>query len=66
MNVGELENLSKYFKELYDCLKGYDTLDLSNVVLDKVKPVNLKQTFSFTSHIELYENCPLQYKFLKN
>lgn len=62
---GSWRTPSKYFKELYDCLKGYDTLDLSNVVLDKVKPVNLKQTFSFTSHIELYENCPLQYKFFK-
>lgn len=30
-----------------------------------VKPVNIKQSFSFTSHIELYENCSLQYKFFK-
>ncbi len=33
--------------------------------LEKVKPVNVKQSFSFTSHIELYENCSLQYKFFK-
>ncbi len=38
---------------------------MSNVVLEEVKPVNLKQQFSFTSHIELYENCSIQYKFFK-
>ena len=40
-------------------------VDLSNAVLEEVKPVNLKQTFSFASHIELYETCSLQYKFFK-
>ena len=34
-------------------------------MLEEVKPVNLKQQFSFTSHIEVYENCSLQYKFFK-
>jgi len=27
--------------------------------------VNIKHEYSFTSHILLYESCPLQYKFYK-
>ncbi len=56
---------SKYFEECYQKLPSYDEVDLSNMELAEVKPVNIKQTFSFTSHIELYENCSLQYKFFK-
>lgn len=56
---------SKAFEKCYKKLKDYEDVDLSNVVLEEVKPVNLKQTFSFTSHIELYETCSLQYKFFK-
>ena len=56
---------SKAFENCYKKLAEFDTLDLSNVILEEVKPVNLKQTFSFTSHIELYETCSLQYKFFK-
>lgn len=33
--------------------------------LESIKPVNIKKEYSFTSHILLYENCPLQYKFYK-
>lgn len=56
---------SKYFVECYHRLPSYDSVNLSNVILETVKPVNIKQTFSFTSHIEVYENCSLQYKFFK-
>lgn len=56
---------SRYFEKFYNRLKDYNSLDLSDVILDEVKPVNLKRQFSFTSHIELYENCSLQYKFFK-
>lgn len=56
---------SKYFKTCYNTLPSYDDVDLSEVELEMVKPVNIKQSFSFTSHIELYENCSLQYKFFK-
>lgn len=62
---GSWRTPSKYFKSFYDQLREYDVLDLTGVKLEEVKPVNLKQTFSFTSHIELYENCSLQYKFFK-
>lgn len=56
---------SRYFEKFYNRIKDYESIDLSDVVLEEVKPVNLKQQFSFTSHIELYENCSLQYKFFK-
>ncbi len=62
---GSWRTPSKYFERFYEHLKEYDSLDLSGIKLEEVKPVNLKQTFSFTSHIELYENCSLQYKFFK-
>ena len=62
---GSWRTPSKAFENCYKKLAEFDTLDLSNVVLEEVKPVNLKQTFSFTSHIELYETCSLQYKFFK-
>lgn len=56
---------SKYFEDFYKKLSEFDDLDLSSVELETVKPVNIKDTYSFTSHIELYENCSLQYKFFK-
>lgn len=56
---------SKSFEKQYTSLLSYDEVDFSDRVFEEVKPVNLKQTFSFTSHIELYENCSLQYKFFK-
>ena len=56
---------SKYFEPIYKSLPSYKDIDFSIVSLAMVKPVNIKQTFSFTSHIELYENCSLQYKFFK-
>lgn len=56
---------SKYFEKCYGKLPQYNAIDLSGVKLATVKPVNIKETFSFTSHIELYENCSLQYKFFK-
>lgn len=56
---------SKYFEECYGKLPSYEDVDISDVALEEVKPVNIKESFSFTSHIALYENCPLQYKFFK-
>lgn len=62
---GRGQTPSKYFEECYSRLPNYDEVDLSNLTLETVKPVNIKDTFSFTSHIALYENCALQYKFFK-
>lgn len=56
---------SKYFKEVYDELQPITSIDLNEFDFKKVKNVNLKNTFSFTSHISVYETCALQYKFYK-
>lgn len=64
---GRGQEPSKYFKNIYEKLPYYDddNFDLSEFKFQAVKGVNLKETYSFTSHILLYENCSLQYKFYK-
>lgn len=64
---GRGQEPSKYFKGIYEKLPYYydDNFDLSEFKFQAVKGVNLKETYSFTSHILLYENCSLQYKFYK-
>lgn len=56
---------SMYFEDVYKTLPNYEDVDFAGMQLAQVKPVNIKDTFSFTSHIELYENCSLQYRFFK-
>lgn len=58
---------SEYFKQIYEELPYYtdNCIELNKVKISNIKPVNLKNTYSFTSHISVYENCALQYKFLK-
>lgn len=56
---------SRYIKEVYDELRSVETLNLEEFKFHLVKNVNLKNTFSFTSHISVYETCALQYKFYK-
>lgn len=58
---------SLYFTDPYARLKAYTdaSVDLSEFEFEEVKDVNLKETYSFTSHISVYENCSLQYKFFK-
>ena len=58
---------SMYFREVYSELPDAedDSFDLSEFTFNTVRDVNLKDTFSFTSHISVYETCALQYKFYK-
>lgn len=58
---------SLYFKDIYDELQSVNTegFNISEFSFKEVKAVNLKDTFSFTSHITVYETCALQYKFYK-
>lgn len=56
---------SKYFEKLYHETEDWKQVDIDGIKLDSIKPVNIKDTYSFTSHIALYENCSLQYKFFK-
>lgn len=59
---------SKYFKKYYDALPNYwdPNIDYGKIKCEPVKDVNIKQSYSFTSHIAVYENCSLQYKFFKD
>lgn len=58
---------SMYFSDIYSTL--YDAaktpFNISKFIFKPIKDVNLKDTFSFTSHITVYETCSLQYKFYK-
>lgn len=57
---------SKYFTESYRHLKSWrEEPTIFDVKLAKVKDVNIKHEYSFTSHINLFETCALQYKFYK-
>ncbi len=57
---------SKYFTESYRHLKNWrDEPTIYEVKLAEVKDVNIKREYSFTSHINLFETCSLQYKFYK-
>lgn len=60
---------STYHKEIWDSTPEWDSdknvFDVSKLILDEVKPSNIKHEYSFTSHVLLYERCPLQYKFYK-
>lgn len=58
---------SSYFKNVYEPLIDWKSqkFDFRKLELEEVKEVNIKQSYSFTSDILLYENCPMQYKFFK-
>ena len=55
------------FHEMYANLPDINSpaFNLNEFQFHTVKSVNLKETFSFTSHISVYETCALQYKFYK-
>lgn len=59
---------SKYFEVHYSEIPEYweTDIDYTKIKCEPVKDVNIKQSYSFTSHIALYENCSLQYKFFKD
>lgn len=58
---------SMYFREVYSELTDLesDAFDVNEFTFSSVKDVNLKDTFSFTSHISVYETCAVQYKLYK-
>ncbi len=58
---------SNYFKEVYRELQSVENsaFNISEFEFKEIKDVNIKQKFSFTSHITVYETCALQYKFYK-
>jgi len=54
---------SMYFTEVYGGIPDISEVDISEFDFKTVKDVNLKDSFSFTSHITVYETCSMQYKF---
>ena len=59
---------SKYFDAVYKDVPDWKELfkkGNSLPILEEVKPSDIKHEYSFTSHILLYEACPLQYKFYR-
>ena len=58
----------RYFLPSYEKAKNWHELsdeDWKNIPCETVDKKRLKNEYSFTSDIILYENCPLQYKFFK-
>lgn len=58
---------SKYFKKSYETLLPWTdkNVNIDKLKLEKIKDINIKKEYSFTSHILLFENCALQYKYYK-
>lgn len=58
---------SNYFKDIYGKLQSVKSpgFDIREFDFKPIKGVNIKNTYSFTSHITVYETCALQYKFYK-
>lgn len=58
---------SLYFREFYPELPSYTAkgFNIGDFTFKEVKDVNIKETYSFTSHISVYETCSLQYKFFR-
>ncbi|RPF48280.1 DNA helicase-2/ATP-dependent DNA helicase PcrA [Hydrogenoanaerobacterium saccharovorans] len=58
---------SKYFSECYSSLKSNtdSAFNIQEFDFEEIKNVNIKEVYSFTSHISVYETCSLQYKFFK-
>lgn len=64
---GGLKIPRKEFRPVYDQLPHWRSasFDVSLMNFEELKEPNIKHQYSFTSHVLLYENCPLQYKFFK-
>ena len=59
---------SKYFKPFYDKVPSWCTYPsiTDSLKLETVKDVDLKNEYSFTSHITVFEDCARQYKFYRD
>lgn len=55
---------SKYFGEYLRQLPDVSTF-ADTVVFADVKIISFKHIYSFTSHISVYDGCPIQYKYYK-
>jgi DNA helicase II / ATP-dependent DNA helicase PcrA len=53
------------FQYAYSGVLNWRRVPIFEIEYEVVKSVNLKESYSFTSHINVYNTCPLQYKFFK-
>ncbi len=51
--------------ELCKDVTSYEKFDFSSLDYATVKDVNIKNRYSFTSDVSLYDSCPVQYKFFR-
>ena len=59
---------ARCFRDLYASLPETDDREhfrLEEFTFSPVKDTNIKESYSFTSDVSVYETCPLQYKFYK-
>ncbi len=58
---------SGYFADQFSRLPSWrnGSFDPADLPLASIKDINLKQEYSFTSHLTLYENCAEQYRFFR-
>jgi len=56
---------NKYFKNQFNALPSVfaKTNALEKLEFEKIKDVNIKESYAFTSDIGVYETCSMQYKF---
>ena len=59
---------SKYLKPVYDPLPPWRdaAFQPEHLTLETIKDIELKNEYSFTSHITVFENCARQYKFYRD
>lgn len=59
---------SKYLKPVYEQLPPWhdEAFQPEHLTLETIKDVELKNEYSFTSHITVFENCARQYKFYRD
>lgn len=65
--VGRGRTPSKYFAEQFEEVPSWRAPEFipANLPLEKIKDITLKQEYSFTSHLTLFENCAEQYRFYR-
>ena len=59
---------SRYFKPVYDPVRSWRdaAFQPEDITLETIKDVTLKNEYSFTSHITVFEDCARQYKFYRD
>jgi ATP-dependent DNA helicase UvrD/PcrA len=64
---GRYRTPSKYFAKLYDQVISWrdEAFAPEQLQVEMIKDVSLKNEYSFTSHIAVFENCARQYQFFK-